>query len=321
MPNRASDVGKPKRLGRGLSSLIEASTKPSIPNNIQTNIPDEALASGATEQAIAVLVAVASVTPSRHQPRKHFDEARLNELADSMRIHGVLQPIVVRRTAAGGFELVAGERRWRAAKLAGITEIPAVVRSLDERASAEIAIVENLQREDLSPLERARAFSALAEQFSLSHQQVAERVGVERATVTNTLRLLDLEPEIAEMVQTGRLSQGHAKALLSVQASVERVRLAHQCSREGWSVRETERRCSGQRDSVTAPAHGAGVQAEGGSSEVIRLDLERRLSSVLGTRVEVRTSRSGASGKLVLSFFDLEQLDGLLRRLGVEADT
>lgn len=321
MSDPTPSSGKPRRLGRGLSSLIEVPAKPYIPDKIQTNSHQAELTSKVSEQPIAVLISVASITPSRHQPRKHFDEARLKELADSMRTHGVLQPIVVRRTAAGGFELIAGERRWRAAKLAGITEIPAVVRVLDERASAEIAIVENLQREDLSPLERARAFSALAEQFSLSHQQVAERVGVDRATVSNTLRLLELEPEIADMVQSGRLSQGHAKALLSVHGSAERVRLAQQCSREGWSVRETERRCSGQRDSVTASSHGAGVPADGGSSEVIRLDLERRLSSVLGTRVEVRTSRSGTSGKLVLSFFDLEQLDGLLRRLGVEAET
>jgi ParB family chromosome partitioning protein len=242
--------------------------------------------------------------PGRHQPRRNFDEAALAELTDSIRAQGVVQPIVVRPMGANQYEIVAGERRWRAAKLAGLKNIPAVVRTLDERGAMAVALVENIQRADLNPLEEAEAMNRLIDECGLTHEECAEAVGRKRASITNLLRLRDLESDVQVMVRETKLSLGHAKVLLGVggprQASIAKLVVD-----KGLSVRATE----------------ALVQAENEPKMKARAlprpfgKLEGELSARLGLSVKIDNSRGG-SGKLVILFKDIGELErvvGLIR--------
>ncbi|MGA0173748.1 MAG: ParB/RepB/Spo0J family partition protein [Phycisphaerales bacterium] len=265
-----------------------------------------------------VFLQPSAVARNPHQPRERFTDEAMKTLIESIREHGLMQPIVV-RPAAGGFELVAGERRLRAAKALGLERVPAVVKKLDNRQSAEWALIENLQREDLNPLERARGIDRLIREFSLSHQQAAERVGLERASVSNLLRLLDLDPGTASLIARGDLGQGHAKVLLSVVDVGLRTSLAQSVIDRQWSVRRLE----AEVRRLVAPASlpPASAMPRGKQRSRTQLDdLERRLSEHLGTRVQILVGRQKGRGRLVIDFHGLEHFDGLMDRMGFQND-
>jgi ParB family chromosome partitioning protein len=243
------------------------------------------------------------IDPNPHQPRREIDEEKLEELAASIRQHGVLQPVIL-RGAGERYQLVAGERRWRAAVRAGLDVVPGVVRDFDDAEMMEVALIENLQREDLNPLEEARAYQALIDGFGLSQEEVAQRLGRSRPAITNALRLLGLEPEIQAGVAQGRLTAGHARALLAAPDRATRLRLAERVVGEGLSVREVERLVRSRRQRT----RGGVRQRPGGLSEI-----EERLREALGTRVRVRPGRR--KGVIEIEYFggdDLERLVELL---------
>jgi ParB family chromosome partitioning protein len=278
---------------------------------------------------------IGSIGPNPQQPRRSFDEGALQSLADSIARDGLIQPVVVRAVGEGRFELVAGERRLRASMLAGLTEITAIVRDVDDRSSAELALIENLQREDLNPVERARAFAALSDRYGMTHAQVGERVGIDRASVSNHLRLLDLDDSLLAMVEDGRLGFGHARALLAVSDATRRVALGVLAAEEFWSVRAVERAAAGYNSTQGAGnaqhenelKSGAEKAAANGADDSSRVraravldDMERRLSEHLGTRVTLRTDRRGQKGSVTIEFFSLDEFDGILDRLGYRQD-
>ncbi|MGE0141032.1 MAG: ParB/RepB/Spo0J family partition protein [Ilumatobacteraceae bacterium] len=262
---------------------------------------------------------VASISPNRYQPRVHFDEESLSELAASIREIGVLQPVLVRPTE-DGYELLAGERRWRAARRAGLAVIPAVVRQTDDLGSIERALVENLHRQDLSPLEEAAAYQQLIEDFQFTHEQVASRVGKSRSAVTNTLRLMSLPPSIQHLMADGRLSAGHAKALLGTPDRAFQEQLARRAVSESWSVRAVEEAVrdrgagmGGADQETDADASSATPTRGAGSARRLRapglLELEELLADRLSTKVSV--SMGAKRGKVVIEFADLEDLERL----------
>lgn len=323
---------KPRRLGRGLSGLlaqpvaVPVEVPPSAGSGLADPLPSQTADSdwtpGNTDQNTNnQLIPVAVICPNQFQPRTSFDEPALERLADSIRRSGLMQPVIVRRLDDSGgrsdqYELVAGERRWRAAAIAGLDRIPAIVTKLTDEETAEWALVENLQREDLNPMERAFAFKGLAERFGLSHAQIAERVGFDRSTVANLIRLTELEAPIREMIAAGKLSAGHGKALLAAAAGAERVRLAEAAAAESWSVRRLERaaqpRSAGAPTSAVRVTHGA----DPGARAAALADLEKQLGEHLGTKVRIATDASGAKGRLTIDFYGLDHFDGLLTRLG-----
>lgn len=261
-------------------------------------------------------IPVERIVPNSRQPRTDFDQAQIEGLAASIRQSGLMQPILV-RPKGDGFELVAGERRWRAAKLVGLETIPALVRVLDDQSSAELALIENVQREDLNPIERARALRRLSEDFGLTHQVIADRVGLDRASVTNLVRLADLDDACAMLVRSGRLSQGHAKALLSISDHKARLSLAERAIAQEWSVRELERQVQirHQAENGARPASATAAQ-DPSARDANVADLEQRLSAHLGTRVRIQLGRKKGSGRLILDFYNLEQFDGIMQRIG-----
>ncbi len=260
-----------------------------------------------------MLAPIEEVFPNRRQPRTRFDDALLEELAASIREMGVLEPILVRRRSAGGFEIIAGERRWRAAQKAGLREVPIHVRELTEQAAFEAALVENLQREDLNPVETARAFERLVREHGHTQDTIAKRVGKDRSTVSNALRLLKLPEAVLALVETGELSEGHGRALLGAGEVAGMLRIAKEAAAKGLSVRDVERRAR----SIAAAARPAGKTATKGkpSSSANVRDLETRLSRRLGTRVAV-ADRKG-KGHLTIPFSSYDELDRLLALLGV----
>ncbi|MEY3141539.1 MAG: hypothetical protein RLY21_32 [Planctomycetota bacterium] len=265
-------------------------------------------------------IPVEQIVPNPRQPRTDFDQASIESLAASIRQAGLMQPIMVRR-ARTGFELVAGERRWRAAKLIGLRVIPAIIRDLSDESSAELALIENVHREDLNPMDRALALRRLAVDFELTHQDVADRVGLDRASVTNLLRLAELDPATAELVRRGAISQSHGKALLAVANLDRRLELAKRSAAAGWSVRELERRVqqvNGVKPSITSTSSQEGGDPTPRSANVA--DLERKLAEHLGTRVSLQLGRKKGSGRLIVEFYSFDQFDGLMARLGFNAD-
>lgn len=281
-----------KVLGRGLDALIATSTPTATA---------EAPATGQTE------IPVGEIEPNPHQPRVQFDDDAIRELAASIKTSGVLQPILVRRGPAGGYQLVAGERRLRAAGFAGLDKIPAIVRDVADEEMLEMALVENIQREDLNPIEEAKAYLALSERAGLTHDQISERVGKQRASITNSLRLLVLPPEVRDMVSRGTLSAGHARALLGLEKPGEILSAARYISSKGFSVRRTEafvqRRLRRQGSRLARP-----------KSTVIQ-DLEMKLQRRFGTRVSI--TGNGKRGKVEFEYYSQEDLERLLEAWGV----
>ena len=310
-------------LGKGLGSLI--------PSDLTTaSSGDNASGGGARLEEISV----SAILPNPHQPRLHFDEESLAELAASIMEIGVLQPVLVRPVDGGQYELIAGERRWRAARRANLSTIPAVVRTTDDIGSVERALVENLHRQDLTPLEEAAAYQQLHEDFDLTHEQIAGRVGKSRSAVTNTLRLMSLPPAVQHLLADGRLSAGHAKALLATPDRTLQEQLAREAATEGWSVRmlEDATRGGGARGADEAAADGATDAASGNAAPVspagpppgskLRppglLELERMLAEHLSTKVHVALGR--AKGRLTVEFADLEDLERIFYRMTVADD-
>ncbi len=281
-------------LGKGLGSLIPAGAP----------VEGGALDLGAYRE-----LPVASITPNRHQPRAHFDEESLVALTASVREVGVIQPVLVRPSGDGSFELIAGERRWRAAKRAGLSVIPALVRDADELASVEQALVENLHREDLSPLEEAGAYQQLIEDFGLTHDELATRVGRSRVAITNTLRLFQLPPGIQRLVGEGRLSAGHARALLGTPDRGFQEALAKRVVDEGLSVRAVEEAVRARQGAVEKPPSDAKPKLRAPGV----LELEELLSERLDTRVKV--DMGARRGKVVIEFASLEDLERIYRAM------
>jgi len=280
-----------RRLGKGLGALL-----PEV----------DPLRTGAAEGVQSLRLS--DIRPNPHQPRQEFDPERLQELADSMREHGVVQPVLVRRSSAGYYELVAGERRWRAAQIAGLSHIPAIVRDLDDEAAMEIALIENLQREDLNPIDEANAYRLLLDKFGLTQEQLAAKIGKSRPQIANTLRLLSLEPEIREMLQAGRLSVGHAKALLGLAGGEERVQFARRVTQEGLTVRQVEAAIR-ERTASAQGGKGAGRGPRSAGDPIVR-DLEARLERALGTRVRIKGR--GVKGRIEIDYYDRDDLDRIL---------
>ena len=273
-----------KALGRGLSALIREPESPQSPES---------------PAKLAEFISIDLIDPSPFQPRTSFDEAELRELADSLRAKGVIQPVLI-RPVGDRYQLVAGERRWRAAKLAALEAIPAIVRPLDDRDALELALTENLLRDDLGPLEAARAYKSLQDRFGLSQEEIASRLGINRVTVTNTLRLLRLPPAIQRMIEQNQLTAGHARALLAIESEPTQLSLATKAVRRGLSVREIEKLAASRPDGKAASkADTGGVDPNVRSATV---ELERRL----GTRV--RISGSGRRGTIQISYFSAEDL-------------
>jgi ParB family transcriptional regulator, chromosome partitioning protein len=288
-------------LGRGMAALLSNAAGPAS----VVSLP------GAPPPGRSVLaLPIEAVERNPDQPRKHFDEPSLAELAASIREHGVIEPILVRQEG-GSYRILAGERRWRAAQRAGLREIPAVVREASDREAFELALVENLQREDLNAIEEAEAYEILVTDHSLTQEEIAKRVGKERSTVANALRLLKLPPGVREALRDGRLDMGHARALLGLESAEAIEKAAERAIREGLSVRATEALVRSL--TTRAPTKGErGTKA--GESAGIR-DLTQRLQRRLGTRCRV-VPRSATSGKLEIDYTSLDELDGILARIG-----
>jgi ParB family chromosome partitioning protein len=272
------------------------------------------------EHGQVVMIDVDSIEAGRFQPRKTFDEAQLNELAASIKSAGVVQPILVRPKQAGaayGYELIAGERRWRASKIAGLKVVPAIVSMLSDEKAAEWGLIENLQRSDLNTMERAWAIRGLGEKFGLSHAQIGEKLGIDRSSVANLVRLTDLEPPVRELLESGVLSAGHGKVLLGASAGPARAALAKACAGQGWSVRRLEQAIT-RANEPSSPAGNTEIKvSESALAKAAALrDLEKQLSDHLNTSVRVRASAGGKRGSLVVKFFDLDHFDSLMHKIG-----
>ncbi len=283
-------------LGRGMAALLSnAAPPPSAVTPVA--IPGRTL----------LMLPIEAIERNPNQPRKRFEEAKLEELASSIREHGIVEPILVRRDG-GRYRILAGERRWRAAQRAGLTEVPAVLREASEREAFELALVENLQRADLNAIEEAEAYEVLLEDHGLTQEKVAERVGKERSTVANALRLLKLPEDVRDLVRGGELDMGHARALLGLEDPEAIRKMAQRAVREGLSVRATEalvRLVSMRGKKRAAPA---------GETPAIRA-LATRLQRRLGARVRV-VPKSAVSGRLEVEYTSLDELDGILAKIG-----
>lgn len=279
---------KKPRLGRGLDALFgttpETPGAASVANAVQT-LPIERLRRG------------------RYQPRTRMEPEALNELAESIRAQGVIQPIIV-RTAGADYEIVAGERRWRAAQIAGLAEVPVIVREIPDRAAMAVALIENIQREDLNPMEEAGALKRLQEEFHLTHEEIANHIGRSRAAVSNLLRLLGLHPEVRRLLEEGALDMGHGRALLALSPDAQAA-LAREVVARALSVRETEARVQ-RLAHPQAPASPAPADPD-------VVALEQRLTETLGARVRIQTRRAGA-GRITIDYHSIDELEGLLGR-------
>jgi ParB family chromosome partitioning protein len=287
---------KKKRLGRGLGSLI---------GNIEevTQVSEQDRSSGLSE------IDIDRIKRGKYQPRQIFDQQSLQELADSIRSQGIIQPIVV-RAEGDHFELVAGERRWRAAQIAGIQKIPAVIRELDGKSAAVISLIENIQREDLNPLEESQALLRLIDEFDLTHQQVADSIGRSRASVSNLLRLLDLADPVKDQVNRGLLNMGHARALLGL-IRHDQIEVARIVVNRGLSVRETEALVKRVLKGDT------GKKPAGKEVDPDIRRLENQISEKLGAAVKITSGKQG-SGQLVVSFHSSDELEGILQHLKIK---
>lgn len=260
-----------------------------------------------------VTLRLSEIEPNRDQPRKVFSEEALNELADSIREHGVLQPLLVRPLSTGGYQLVAGERRWRASRMAGLREVPVVIRDMDEEQAMEIALIENLQREDLNAIEEASGYKLLMERYGMTQEQVAKRVGKSRPAVANALRLLNLPPRVMEMVEEGEVSPGHARALLSFENPEQMMDVAQKVRKGKYSVRDIEKMSKHQGEPVVEELTSAEAEDVWGSQAAFFTEMELALSGELGRKVKI--ARNGNSGMLQIQFYNEDDLKELAQRL------
>ncbi len=285
-------------LGKGLDALIPGGFQP------QESAP---ATSTNTDSTGALIIPIGEITPNPRQPRSYFDEEALTELADSIREHGVIQPLIVTRNESGGYTLIAGERRWQASQRAGLEQVPVVVRQTTDQQRLELALIENIQRADLNPLEEAHAYLQLSEEFTLSHEEIATRVGKSRVAVTNTLRLLKLPQDVLKALLERRISEGHARALLGLPTQEAQSAALKTVLTRTITVRETEelvRNLSGQKPApklISGPA--PDIKA-----------LQDRIQETLGTEVSLKVTKNGKSA-LTLYFYSEEELNSLLSKL------
>jgi len=284
---------KGRGLGRGLEALI-----------VDTEILAIEPESGPSKDGISY-IDINEIKPNRNQPRKMFDADRLQELADSIKEHGVIQPLIV-RSVDNGFELVAGERRWRAARLAGLKSVPCLLRELSEEENALIAIIENMQREDLNPIEEAEGLNRMIDAFGLTQEQVSKSVGKSRPYITNSLRLLKLPVEIKDMLSQGTLTPGHGRALLAMSDPKAQLVVAQKIISEGLSVRAIEAMVQ-KKQGAKAPAH------KHADRDANMLQLERELKEVLGTKVKIQMT--GKKGRIEIEYYSREELERLIELL------
>ncbi|MGE5713974.1 MAG: ParB/RepB/Spo0J family partition protein [Betaproteobacteria bacterium] len=281
-------IKRPKGLGRGLDALLGGEPPPPAAATAPATLP------------------VARLRPGKYQPRTRMDPQALSELADSIRAQGVMQPILVRPVDGGQYEIIAGERRYRAAQLAGLDEVPVLVKPVPDTAALAMALIENIQREDLNPLEEAQGVHRLIREFDFTHEQAAQAIGRSRSATSNLLRLLNLAAPVQEMLLGGQLDMGHARALLAVESAVQ-IQLAHRITARGLSVREAE---------ALVARHGRPPAASPGkparNRDLVRL--EEELADTLGASVHLEANPKGR-GKLVIAFSSLDQLDGIVARL------
>lgn len=280
---------KPSGLGRGLGALLGDGVM------------------NADAQTVTTLP-IAEVESNSAQPRKYFDDAALAELAESIRLHGIIQPLTVRKLSSGYYQIIAGERRWRAARLAGLKEVPVVVMEADDRKAAELAMIENLQREDLNPMEEALGYQALIQQYHMTQEEAAARVGKSRPAVANSLRLLELDPSVQQQVVEGRLSAGHARALVPLSPALQ-VRAAGTILQGGLSVRQTEtlaKRLAAEKKAKRSPAANQVNYAA---------EAQQSLSSALGRKVRIVTGRN--KGRIELEYYGMDDLNDLLEALAL----
>ena len=281
-------------MGRGLDSLVSAPEKPIRPS--QSSLP------------------VSEIRPNPFQPRRAIDPESIDRLVSSVKQSGILQPIVVRR-AGEGYEIIAGERRWTAAKAAGLESVPVLIRDASEEQMIELALIENIQREDLNPIDRALAYKQFCDDFELTAQEVAVRVGEDRTTVTNYIRLLELAPDIRTLVASGKISMGHARAILGLEEENARTKLARRAVQEGLSVRAVE-------ELVKAAKRSSGELTTGRKKSPDRSpnvqDLEARFESALKTRVTIKEGRKKGKGKITIDYYSLDDFDRIAEMLGVD---
>ncbi len=295
---------KPKGLGLGLEALLGPAVSDAAPAAAPTGEP--------------LTVKLERIQPGRYQPRTRMDEGSLYELAESIRSQGVMQPVLVRPVAEGRYEIIAGERRCRAAKLAGLDEVPVLVRQVPDESAAVMALIENIQREDLNPLEEAHGLQRLVTEFKLTHEAAAQAVGRSRSAASNLLRLLQLAEPVQQMLMAGDLDMGHARALLAL-SSGRQVMAAQQVAARKLSVRETEKLVA--REAAPARPASPKRQAADKSRDIARL--EELLSDALTASVEIRLQRRGKRaerGEVAIAFASLDELDNLLARLGAKED-
>lgn len=293
-------MAKKNSLGRGLDSLF-----------LENDEPDTGSVS---------MLRVSDIEPNPLQPRKTFDNDALGQLADSISRHGLLQPIAVRTNESGFYRIIAGERRWRAAKMAGLIEIPAIIYDMDDKKAAELALIENLQREDLNPIEEALAFRALIDDYDMTQEECASQIGKSRSAVANSLRLLDLPDAVVSMVADGDLSAGHARAILSLIRDEDKLALAHRVVEKSMSVRETEAAAKALNEIARAEAE-AQKQVTAADDHAARMAqsylraLEQRVTENLGRKFRILDTQDGKQKKIEISYENNEDLEALLKLL------
>jgi ParB family chromosome partitioning protein len=283
-------------LGRGLSALISTDQQPAASDEIRE-------------------IELDLIRPGSQQPRTNFDQAKLDELAQSIRSTGIIQPLLV-RPKGGLFELVAGERRWRAAQLAGLARIPAIVRDIPDERLLEMALVENIQRQELNPIEEALAYKRLIESLGLTQEEVAQRVGRDRTFVTNYLRVLKLPTDIQKLIETDKLSFGHARTLLAINDPMVQRRLAHKIAKHKWSVRETEQRVR----NLTNPPEAKTPKPALHSDPNVRA-AEAKLRRALSTQVRIQPAKPGTPGRIEIEYYSVEDLDRIYTLMLHEKET
>ncbi|MBC7464907.1 MAG: ParB/RepB/Spo0J family partition protein [Bdellovibrio sp.] len=311
-----------KGLGRGMHSLFDQSPMAPAGSGAESSdyskkqeesgLAAKTVAQEVDAEARIWKIAIDKMVPGAYQPRKHFDKMLLEELATSIKENGLIQPITVRKRPAGGFEIIAGERRWRASQLAGLHEVPAIIKTVTDKEALQIAIIENIQREDLDPIEEAESYQRLMTEFGYSQQEVSERVGKERSTVANALRLIQLPNELKEMLADKILSVGHAKSLLSVADKPMQVKLAKECAAKGWSVRALENEIKAKTKSNSkAQENAKGLNIDVASK--LAHELADQIQKKLGTKTEINY-KSG-KGQVILHFYSDEQLNQIYEKL------
>ncbi len=285
-------------LGKGLDSLI--------PSGVNTKQLNKGITAEKDAKDSVVMVKLSKVEPNREQPRKNFDEDGLNELSESIKQYGIIQPLIVQEKN-GYYEIIAGERRWRAAKIAGLKEVPVIIRSLSDQEVMEISLIENIQREDLNPIEEALAYKRLLEEFHLKQEEVAKRVSKSRTTITNSMRLLKLTEEVQKMVVDGKLTTGHARCLIPIENPDIQKQAAEQIAEHNLSVREAEKLVK----QILAPKKGKITAPADISREALYENIADQMKQILGTKVEIR-QKDANKGKIEIEYYSQDELDRLL---------